>query len=311
MDDTTPDVLLDKAAEYIEKLTDQVSQQKGEIERLELVVREQSILMDSMATQLKDNEIAESMDEGTFSNQQQKISDLETAIEVMTLDLESRSNSIVALFSQVSHLNAFITKLLNACLTDLNSVQIIEDLRQLSVKANQLEVSILEMGLPLSECTGPASQDPAVSESAIHIPLKSECTQSRPSSEKGRPEDDELEYYKRRCAALEHQVETLREALLSQEELSRRIVTTAPSNQRSASVSIRGDALSPPFRQLALLEMLQLVNKELSKSPKVHLNTAFDPELSTSLKSVALGTPATAQQLHHFPETFMCLMSGV
>ncbi|EFO62972.1 Hypothetical protein GLP15_4352 [Giardia lamblia P15] len=311
MEGTAPDVLLDKAAEYIEKLTDQVSQRQGEIERLELVVREQSILMDSMATRLKDNEIAESMDEGAFSNQQQKISDLETAIEVMTLDLESRSNSIATLFSQVTYLNAFITKLLNACLADLNSVHIIEDLRQLSAKANQLEASILEMGLPLSEYTEPAKQVSAVSESAIHIPLKPEGTQPHPTLEKTGSEGDELQYYKGRCAALEHQVTALREALLSQEELSRRIVTTAPSNQPMVSLATGRNALPPSFRQLALLEMLQLVNKELSKSPSIHLNTAFDPKLSASLKSVALGAPAAAQQLQRFPEMFVRLMSGV
>lgn len=312
MESVAPNPLLDKAAEYIERLTDQVSRQQGEIERLELVVKEQGILMDSMTAQLKDNAATGPVDDHPLSDQQQKISDLETTIEVMTLDLESRSNSIAALFSQIVHLKAFIAKLLSACHTDPNSIQIIEDLRQLSAKANQLEASILETGIPLTECQESPEHNGIVSESAIHIPPKSESMQScsSPSPERIRSESDELKYYKGRCAALEHQVTTLRAALLSQEEASRRI-SAATSTQHQAS-PIAGEGASPPsFRQLALVEMLHLVNREIHKSPKGHINNALDPELAPCLKAIASGVPATARQLQHFTDVFIRIMGGV
>lgn len=300
MESTASNALLDKAAEYIEKLTDQVSQQQSEIERLELVAKEQGLLIDKMTAQLKDNETAGPVDNQISSDQQQRISDLETTIEVMTLDLESRSNSIVALFSQITHLKALIARLLDTCFTDMDSMQVIESLKQLSTKINQLEAYILETGIPLAECTESSRQETAVTESAIHIPPTVQ------SSEK-----TELDYYKCRCNALEHQVETLRTALLSQEELSRRVVSTIPSAQHSASTLSRENTSMFSFRQLAFIEMLHLINKELHKSPKVHINNAFDPELAACLKAVAIGEPATAQRLQHFPETFIRLMSGM
>ena len=300
MESTASNALLDKAAEYIEKLTDQVSQQQSEIERLELVAKEQGLLIDKMTAQLKDNETAGPVDNQISSDQQQRISDLETTIEVMTLDLESRSNSIVALFSQITHLKALIARLLDTCFTDMDSMQVIESLKQLSTKINQLEAYILETGIPLAECMESSRQEAAVTESAIHIPPTVQ------SSEK-----TELDYYKCRCNALEHQVETLRTALLSQEELSRRVVSTIPSAQHSASTLSRENTSMFSFRQLAFIEMLHLINKELHKSPKVHINNAFDPELAACLKAVAIGEPATAQRLQHFPETFIRLMSGM
>ena len=300
MESTASNALLDKAAEYIEKLTDQVSQQQSEIERLELVAKEQGLLIDKMTAQLKDNETAGPVDNQISSDQQQRISDLETTIEVMTLDLESRSNSIVALFSQITHLKALIARLLDTCFTDMDSMQVIESLKQLSTKINQLEAYILETGIPLAECTESSRQETAVTESAIHIPPTVQ------SSEK-----TELDYYKCRCNALEHQVETLRAALLSQEELSRRVVSTIPSAQHSAPTLSRENTSMFSFRQLAFIEMLHLINKELHKSPKVHINNAFDPELAACLKAVAIGEPATAQRLQHFPETFIRLMSGM
>ena len=300
MESTASNALLDKAAEYIEKLTDQVSQQQSEIERLELVAKEQGLLIDKMTAQLKDNETAGPVDNQISSDQQQRISDLETTIEVMTLDLESRSNSIVALFSQITHLKALIARLLDTCFTDLDSMQVIESLKQLSTKINQLEASILETGIPLAECMESSRQEAAVTESAIHIPSTVQ------SSEK-----TELDYYKCRCNALEHQVETLRTALLSQEELSRRVVSTIPSAQHSAPTLSRENTSMFSFRQLAFIEMLHLINKELHKSPKVHINNAFDPELAACLKAVAMGEPATTQRLQHFPETFIRLMSGM
>lgn len=300
MESTASNALLDKAAEYIEKLTDQVSQQQSEIERLELVAKEQGLLIDKMTAQLKDNETAGPVDNQISSDQQQRISDLETTIEVMTLDLESRSNSIIALFSQITHLKALIARLLDTCFTDMDSMQVIESLKQLSTKINQLEAYILETGIPLAECTESSRQETAVTESAIHIPPTVQ------SSEK-----TELDYYKCRCNALEHQVETLRTALLSQEELSRRVVSTIPSAQHSASTLSRENTSMFSFRQLAFIEMLHLINKELHKSPKVHINNAFDPELAACLKAVAMGEPATAQRLQHFPETFIRLMSGM
>lgn len=305
MESTASNALLDKAAEYIEKLTDQVSQQQSEIERLELVAKEQGLLIDKMTAQLKDNETAGPVDNQISSDQQQRISDLETTIEVMTLDLESRSNSIVALFSQITHLKALIARLLDTCFTDLDSMQVIESLKQLSTKINQLEASILETGIPLAECMESSRQEAAVTESAIHIPPTVQ------SSEKIELKDGELDYYKCRCNALEHQVETLRTALLSQEELSRRVVSTIPSAQHSASTLSRENTSMFSFRQLAFIEMLHLINKELHKSPKVHINNAFDPELAACLKAVAMGEPATAQRLQHFPETFIRLMSGM
>lgn len=311
MESSAPNALLDKAAEYIERLTDQVSQQQGEIERLELLVKEQSIIIDNMTTQLKNNTDTGSVDECPLSCQQQKISDLETTIEVMTLDLESRSNSIIALFSQVTHLKELIAKLLNVCLTDINSAQIIESLRQLSTNISQLEISILETGIPSAECQELSKHDTVVSGSVIQIPPKSEDMQfySNANPEKTSSESNELTYYKGRCNALEHQITTLRATLLSQEELSRHM-STVPRTHQPSPMEEEND-FSPSFRQLALIEMLHLVNKEIHKSNKGHINNALDPDLTSYLKALVSGTSATSQQLRHFPEAFIRIMSGV